>query len=126
MGYWIAAIVVIVVIILATRSGSKNRNRELDAWGASIPVTDEQKAAMQELSMASQNKQAPTRDPLAKLSSQDVDYILKICSSDFRPAKFGNADALRMASFLQLQEYGFSGEQASVITGMIFNGVGKK
>ena len=129
MEYLIAVVIVVVVIVVAivrvSRSGARNRNNELDAWGASIPVTDVQKAAMQELWMASQIKQPPAVDPLARLSSQDLAYIRKICSSDFRPAKFGNADTLRMASFLHLQECGFAAEQASVIIGMIFNGVGR-
>jgi len=125
MDYLIMAVIIVVAIVFAIRAGKRKRNSGLDAWGASIPVTPVQKMAMQELWDASQVKQPPTIDPLAKLPPQDKAYILKICSSSFRPAQFGNADTLRIASFLQLQEYGFTTEQASVIIGMIFNSVGK-
>jgi len=125
MVYFVVATITVIIIIIAIRTGTNKRNNDLDAWGASIPLTDVQKAVMQELWKASQLNRPPDVDPLARLSSQDLAYTLKICSSNYRPARFGNADTLRLASFLKLQENGFTTEQASVIIGMQFNGVGR-
>lgn len=127
MVYWIAGSVIFVVIIyfLISKQGAKRRNRELDIWGASIPVSNVQQEAMTKLWEASQIGKPPYQDPLLPLSSNDREYLLKICSADFRPAKFGDANILRTATFIKLTKEGFSPEHAAIIVGMIFNGVGK-
>ena len=111
---------------MISKQGVKRRNHELDTWGASIPVSNMQREAMVKLWEASQISKPPSQNPLQHLSSEDREYLLKICSADFRPAKFGDANVLRMATFIKLTEEGFSQEHAAIILGMIFNGVGKK
>ncbi|MCK5172420.1 MAG: hypothetical protein KAR47_03465 [Planctomycetes bacterium] len=125
MIYWIAGSVILVVIIYFMIS-NKRRNHELDTWGASIPVSNMQREAMVKLWEASQIVKPPSQDPLQHLSSDDREYLLKICSADFRPAKFGNANVLRYATFSRLIDKGFNPEHAAIIVGMIFNSVGKK
>jgi hypothetical protein len=128
MVYWIAGSVIFVVIIyfMISKQGVKRRNHELDTWGASIPVSNMQQEAMVKLWEASQIGKPPSQDPLQHLPSDDREYLLKICSADFRPAKFGNANVLRYAAFGRLIDKGFKPEHAAIIVGMIFNSVGKK
>ena len=127
MIYWVVGGVVFAIIVVCslTRSVGK-RNRDLDEWAASVRVSEKQQRAMCELWEASQAHKPPADDPLDHLFRDDREYILKICSADYRPARFGDANVLRMATFLKLREEGFSSEQAVVVVGMIFNGVGKK
>jgi len=126
MVYWVVGGVVLAIIISCSlkRSAGK-RNRDLDEWAASVHVTERQQHAMCELWEASRAHKPPVDDPLCQLSQDDREYILKICSADYRPARFGHANVLRMATFIKLTEEGFSSEQAAVVVGMIFNGVGK-
>lgn len=128
MVYWIVGSVIFVVIIyfVISKQGVKRRNHELDTWGASIPVSNMQQEAMVKLWEASQIGKPPSQDPLQHLSSDDREYLLKIGSADFRPAKFGNANVLRMSVFSKLIDEGFNPEHAAIIVGMIFNSVGKK
>jgi hypothetical protein len=129
MGYLIVGslIFVLIVYFVISKHGAKQRNRELDEWGASIPVSDNQQSVMAKLWEASQLGKPPSEDPLQSLSDDDRAYLLKICSADFRPAKFGGANVLRAATFLRLtQDQGFTQEQAAIIIGMFFNAVGKK
>ncbi|MDD5327470.1 MAG: hypothetical protein PHY02_06610 [Phycisphaerae bacterium] len=128
MVYWVAGSVIFVAIIyfMINKQGAKRRNRELDTWGASIPISNVQQEAMTKLWEASQIGKPPSQNPLQNLSSDDREYLLKICSADFRPAKFGNANVLRYAAFSTLIDKGFNPEHAAIIVGMIFNGVGKK
>lgn len=128
MVYWIIASILLILFIwfLISKRGLNHRNNELDAWGASVPVTAAQQEAMTQLWKALQIGRPPSNDPLQSLSADDRDYILKICSADFRPARFGNANALRFATFNTLLDKGFTEEHAAVIVGMILNEVGKK
>jgi hypothetical protein len=128
MVYWITGCIIFVVTIwfIIAKQGAKRRNCELDAWGASIPVSNVQQEAMAKLWEASKIGKPPPQDPLLSLSSEDRKYLLNICSADFRPAKFGNANVLRAATFIKLTKQGFSPEQTAIIVGMIFNGVGQK
>ena len=106
--------------------GGDKRNKKLAAWGKGVPLTNEQQIAMWELWEAAKNKEVPLIDPLSQLSDNDRAYILKICSSDFRPPEFGSANTLRLASFKYFKEMGFSAEQSAVLIGMMFNMVGRK
>lgn len=125
MIYWIIGSLSVVAIIYFILS-SRRRNRELDQWAASIPISNIQQEAMAKLWKASQICKPPSQDPLQSLTTDDREYILKICSADFRPAKFGDASVLRAATFIKLTEDGFNAEHAAIIVGMIFNGVGKE
>lgn len=62
---------------------------------------------------------------LEQLSSDDLTYILDICGSGYRPAEFGNSDALRLASWRYFKDLGFSATEAAVAVGMTFNFVGR-
>lgn len=104
--------------------GADDRNAELRAWGQSVPVSPAQAAAMRELWLALRAKNPPQADPLATLPGADREYILRICSADFRPREFGSADALRASCFRAAVRMGFSEEQAAVVVGMTFNDVG--
>lgn len=128
MTYWILGSVILIVIIFFIRNkqGVRRRNKELDQWAASIPISNIQQEAMAKLWEASQIGKPPLNDPLESLSSDDREYLVKICSADFRPAKFGDANLLRAATFIKLTKEGFNPEHAAIIVGMIFNGVGKK
>jgi len=128
MAYGIVAVVIAIIIILLTltKSGAKRRNLELDRWGASIPVSEAQQEVMSILWDAAQAKKPPQIDPLLSLSEEDRQYLFKICSADFRPARFGDSNALRFASFNSLMDDDFNAEQAAIIVGMIFNSVGRK
>ena len=130
MAYGITAVVIVIVIAIIlfalTKSGAKRRNLELDSWGATIPVSEAHQEVMSLLWDAVQTKKAPKTDPLLSLSDEDRQYLIKICSADFRPARFGDSNALRFASFNSLMDDGFNDEQAAIIVGMIFNSVGRR
>jgi hypothetical protein len=104
--------------------GESNRNRELRKWGQSIPVQESQCVAMRRLLLALADKAPPEVDPLRNLSADDLEYLLKICSADFRPREFGDCSVLRLAEFYRLKELGFTSDQSAIIVGMIFNAVG--
>ncbi|MEK6335254.1 MAG: hypothetical protein AABM67_09910 [Acidobacteriota bacterium] len=101
------------------------RNSRLAAWGKTVPVSDAQHAAMRKIWQAVQSKCRPEGDPLEHLSSKDLAYILRICGSNYRPAEFGNSDALRLASWRYLKKLGFNETEAAVAIGMMFNFVGR-
>lgn len=112
--------------LLGKLFGGDKRNERLAAWGKSIPTKNLQQEVMWELWVAGKNKKPPTVDPLSRLSMEDKKYVLKICSADFRPIEFGNANTLRLASFRYFKDDGFNDEQAAVLVGMMFNMVGRK
>lgn len=105
--------------------GGDKRNARLAAWGKTIPVSDAQHAAMRKIWQAVGSKSQPEGHPLEQLSSADLGYILKICGSDYRPAEFGNNDALRLASWRYFKDLGFTADEAAVAVGMMFNFVGR-
>lgn len=109
-----------VFVLLKARS----RNRKLDDWARSVPISDAQLAAMSEQWEAFKGKRIPEADPLARLSKEDKEYIKTICSADFRPKEFGSSDISRAALFMSVLEKGYTPEQAAVIVGMTFNRVG--
>jgi len=111
--------------LLGKLFGGTKRNERLAEWGKSIPLTEPQRSAMHELWWASKNNKVPPVDPLSKFNDDDRAYLKKIASADFRPREFGSADVLRLASYKYFKELGFSGEQAAVIVGMMFNMVGR-
>lgn len=104
--------------------GVESRNAQLRTWGQAVPVTEVQRAAMRELWSAWRAHQPPSADPLAKLSEADREYLKKICSADFRPPHFGDANTERMAGFMTCLRRGLTPEQAAVIIGMTLNMVG--
>ncbi len=79
--------------------GGDKRNARVAAWGKTVPISEGQHAAMRKVWQAVQSKSRPHDNPLDKLSSDDLAYILNICGSGYRPAEFGNSDALRLASW---------------------------
>ena len=105
--------------------GGDKRNARLAAWGKTVPVSDSQRAAMRKIWQAVQSKSRPEGHPLEQLSSDDLTYIMRICGSDYRPAEFGNADALRLASWRYFKDLGFTEAEAAVAVGMMFNFVGR-
>lgn len=105
--------------------GGDKRNVRLAEWGKSVPLTEPQRSAMHELWMAGKNNEVPPVDPLSRLNDDDHAYLKKIASADFRPKEFGSADTLRLASYKYFKDLGFSGEQAAIIVGMMFNMVGR-
>lgn len=106
--------------------GGDKRNERLVVWGKSISITNLQQEVMWELWVAGKNKKPPLVDPLSRLSVEDNKYVLKICSADFRPVEFGNANTLRIASFRYFKDVGFNDCQAAVLVGMMLNMVGRK
>lgn len=114
-------LILLVFAVLKVRS----RNRRLDEWARSIPISDVQQVAMSELWEAYEAKRVPEVDPLARLSNADCEYIKTICSADFRPKEFGSSDVLRLAQFRSLIKRGYTAEQAAVIVGMTTNRVGR-
>lgn len=106
--------------------GGDKRNDQLAAWGKTVPLTPVQQESMWELYQSMKAEISPSVDPLEKLSDEDKEYIFRICGSGFRPAEYGNADALRLTVFRDLQSKGYSGEQSAVLVGMMFNMVGRK
>lgn len=127
---WIWVLVSLTFIIslffIFSLLGAKSRNRQLDAWARSIPLTEAQQSAMWELWQAFKSGRVPEVDPLARLSNEDREYIKTICSADYRPPEFGSANTLRLAQFQSLLERGYTPEQAAVIVGMTINRVGRK
>lgn len=101
------------------------RKARLTKWARSVPLTDEQRAAMQQLWRAFKARQVPPEDPLSHLTADDLEYIKCICSADYRPREFGRANLLRAAQFLSLGDRGYTPRQAAVIVGMTFNDVGR-
>jgi len=112
--------------LLGRLFGGSKRNEKLAEWGKSVPITNLQQEVMWELWVAGKNNSPPTVDPLSRLSVDDKKYVLKICSADFRPIEFGNADILRLASFKYFKDLGFNADQSAVLVGMMFNMVGRK
>ena len=106
--------------------GGEKRNKKLAQWAKSVPISSIQQNAMWEVWLAGKQKNPPAHDPLLELNEDDRKYIIKICSADFRPLEYGTASVLRLSSFKHYQEIGFTAEQAAVITGMMFNMVGRK
>ncbi len=94
--------------------------------GENITLTPLRQESMWELYQSMKAGVVPSTDPLQKLSDEDKEYISKICGSNFRPTEFGNADALRLSVFRDLQSKGYSGEQSAILVGMMFNMVGRK
>lgn len=106
--------------------GGGKRNKRLAAWGKTVSLTELQQTVMWELWQSARNETVPVKDPLAKLSVQDQEYVLKICGTSFRPVEFGSADVLRLASFRYYKDMGFTSKQCAVLVGMMFNMVGRK
>ena len=109
--------------------GVKERNRRLDIWARSVPLTEAQQSAMWELWQAFKAGEVPEVDPPSRLSHDDREYIKKICSAEYRPAEFGiglSVNVPRMALFMRLLDRGYTPEQAAVIVGMTINRVGRK
>ena len=105
---------------------AKSRNRRLDTWARSVPLTEAQQSAMWELWQAFKAGGVPEVDPLSKLSIPDREYIKTICSANYRPPEFGSGNIPRLAQFQSLLERGYTPEQAAVIVGMTINRVGRK
>lgn len=128
MWIWVLIILGIIVALFFIFSllRPKSRNRRLNAWARSVPLTEAQQSAMWELWQAFEAGHVPEVDPLSRLSGDDREYIKTICSADYRPAEFGSANVLRLAQFQSLIERGYNPEQAAVIVGMTFNMVGRK
>jgi hypothetical protein len=74
---------------------------------------------------AVQSKSPPKGKPLQELDADDLAYVLRICGASFRPAEFGDANALRLASWRYFKDLGFTGDEAAVAVGMMFNFVGR-
>lgn len=124
---WILFILVIVIALFFSVFVSiKLRNRRLDLWARSVPLTKVQQDAMWELWQAFKNGQVPEDDPVSRLSKDDREYIKTICGADYRPSKFGSADVLRLAQFQSLMERGYTAEQSAIIVGMTINKIGRK
>jgi len=105
--------------------GGDKRNERLAAWGRTIPVSEKQRVAMRKIWQAVQSKSAPVGNPLKNLEPDELAYVLKICGSSFRPAEFGNADTMRLATWRFFKDNGFSEDEAAVAIGMMFNFVGR-
>lgn len=80
---------------------------------------------MQRIWEAVEEKRAPEGKPLDALSSDEREYVLKVCGASFRPREFGNANLLRVSSYRYFRDLGFSEEEAAVAVGMMFNWVGR-
>lgn len=105
--------------------GGNERNARLADWGKTIPVSAAQRAVMREIWHAVQSKSPPDGHPLDRLSPDDIAYVMKICSSNYRPSEFGNADVLRLSSYRYFKDLGFTEDEAAVAVGMMFNFVGR-
>lgn len=112
--------------LLGKLFGGDKRNERLAAWGKSVQITNLQQEVMWELWVAGKNTKPPTVDPLSRLSAEDKKYVLKICSADFRPIEFGDANIHRLASYRYFKDIGFNEDQSAVLVGMMFNMVGRK
>jgi hypothetical protein len=112
--------------LLGKLFGGNDRNAKLAAWGNAVPLDQLQREVMWELWLAGKSKKPPQIDPLSKLDAEAKNYILKICGADFRPREFGDANVLRLSSYRHFKDQGFSTEQSAVLTGMMFNMVGRR
>ena len=110
--------------MLKSDAEARERNRELNAWGESVPLNDPQRAALAQLWESYQVKSPPRLDPLIELSTDDMKYLLLICSEGFRPDKFGRNPELRLSQFMSLLDMGYTADQAALIVGMTFNAIG--
>ena len=94
--------------------------------GKKVPLNEVQKKVIWGLWQTGKRKIPPQVYLLSRLDEEDKKYILKVCGADYRPREFGDANALRLSSFRYFQEIGFSVEQSAVLTGMMFNMVGRR
>jgi hypothetical protein len=126
MWKWIVGVplVVLALLIVSAFFGARSRNRRLDEWGASVPLTEAQREAMRKLWRAFKAACLSEEDPLTKLSENDRAYIKTICSADYRPAHFGSGKIARLALAQALLDKGYSPEQTAVLVGMVHNRVG--
>jgi hypothetical protein len=111
--------------LLARLFGGDKRNTKLTAWAKTIPVSENQRVAMNKIWQAVKSKISPQGAPLSQLNDDDLSYVLKICGSDFRPPEFGSADVLRLSTFRYLKDIGFSDTEAAIGVGMMFNFVAR-
>jgi len=120
------ALAVILVIFISIALLIRTRNRRLDKWARSIPLTDSQQSALWELWQNFKAGRIPEVDPLTRLSPYDREYINQICSADFRPLEFGSSNTVRMSQGLSLLKRGYKPEHAAIIVGMTINRVGRR
>lgn len=80
---------------------------------------------MRKIWQAVQSKSQPDGHPLERRSTNDLTYILRICGSGYRPAEFGDCEALRLASWRYFKDLGFNEDEAAVAVGMMFNFAGR-
>lgn len=121
---WILIAVLLLLSLAAI--GQVLRNRDLDAWARSVPLTESQQDAMRRLWSVFRQGIVPDLDPLASLSQEDLAHVLEVCGEAYRPQRFGKSKGLRIAQFQSLLERGYSPDQAAVVVGMTVNRVGRE
>jgi len=126
MWKWISGLLVVLAfLIVSAFLGARSRNRRLDEWARSVPLTELQRKAMRKLWGDFKARRVPEKDPLSELSEDDQEYIKTICSADFRPGHFGSANVHRLALFKSLLEKGYTPTQSAVLVGMTINRIGR-
>jgi len=112
-------------VVLAI-SATIKRNKRLDEWAKSVPISEEQQIAMDKLWAAFKLNLVPEIDPLSKISKADLEYLKTICSPQHRPEEFGSGESIWLAIFLSQRKKGYSLDQAVIIAGMGHNRVGRR
>lgn len=102
------------------------RKRALLKWGKTVPLTNRQRKALQELWRWAQEEQAPDENPLACLSLDDITYLARICHPRFRPIRFGKLkpDVREAHILFHMEQQGMDRLQAELTFGIEFNKVG--
>lgn len=104
--------------------GVDQREKDISAWGNSIPLSESQIKVINSLWNAYINKKPPIADPLSEINDDELKYIYEICKESFLPKRFNwkGLTALRLKMFMYLRlGLGFTKEHSQIIVGLFFN-----
>lgn len=147
-----SVLIIIGIVILFFTIKRRFRNQAVISWSESVPINGKQLEAMKLLWTAAKGTKAttprpfsltslhlrlegakatlaPSTDPLATLSSEDLDYISTICRADYLPAYFGYSffcNVGRLSMYEACKEVGFDERQSRILVGIVYNGYWKR
>lgn len=127
--WWVVVGGLLLIFIGVSWHSGSERNKRLEEWASSIPMSPNVRQAMDDLMLAAKaalaaNGQPPLECPLERLTTDERQYLQKICSPAFLPEEFGRGTTVAMwASELRdLKAKGLTDEQARIVIGMVHNG----
>lgn len=129
--WWVIAGGLLLVFLSFSSHLGSERNERLEEWASSVPISPNVRRAMDDLIATAKatlaaGDQTPVECPLERLTPDERQYLLKICSPAFVPEEFGTtskfAVLMRASEIRDLTEKGLADEQARIVVGMSLNG----